>query len=277
MTATAPILAYRDYLVRRDGAPDIYRLTLARREAFFDELARKRVRSEAGIDRETFLRNVVRRRPEPGLDARMLWLLASAKANQAERFAIELGHLYARHSLEHKDPENVHVVLQEGYHTRILADVCAIFDLPVPRRPPRAAAGILIHFLVFNPFPERWVLPLVGASEMMGCVIFRLLRERSVELFADEPAVARQIGTLYDEILADEIGHVGLVAARLGPRGRRLAHWLFQGIWRGLSATAPEFELAIGRDRMRRAFAEPFDVEAYAAELPELAFAAAPI
>jgi hypothetical protein len=277
MTANAPILAYRDYVTRRDGAADIYRLTLSRREAFFEGLARDPVRSEAPIDREVFLRNAVRRRPEPGLDARMLWLLASAKANQAERFAIELGHLYGRHRLESQEPEGVHVALQEGYHTRILADVCELFDLPVPRRPPPGPAAVLIHFLVFNPFPERWVLPLVGASEMMGCVIFRLLRDRGMALFADEPIVAERIGRLYDEILADEIGHVGLIAARMGPRGRKLAHWLFHHIWRGLASAAPEFGLVLGPERMKLAFAAPFDVEAYASELPEIAFAAAPI
>ncbi len=39
----------------------------------------------------------------------------------------------------------------------------------------------------------------VGASEMVGCVLFRAMRDKGVELFADEPAVAERIRLLYNE------------------------------------------------------------------------------
>ncbi len=274
MTTDASILGYRAFLVGRDGEPDPYRSTLSGREGFFRWIEANPVRSKQVIDRETFLRNVVRDRPEPGLDPRMLWLLATARSNQAERFGVELGRLYGVAAQEDDDPERIHIVLQESYHTRVLADVVGIFGLPVPQHPPPRPTRMLIHMMVFNPFPERFALPLVGFSEMMGCVLFRLLRDRGLELFADEPEVAERIRVLFDEILADEICHVGFVEARLGRFGKALMRGLFRrAAPRMPGILAPEVVDALGRDRIAEAFAAPFSQRSLAREFPERAYA----
>ena len=274
MSADERILGYRRFLEVRDGIPDRYADTLSRREAFFESIERAPVRSRRAFDRQRFLRNAVRTGSEPGLDDRMLWLLATTKANQAERFGVDLGKLYGRAFPEDADPESVHVVLQETYHTRILADVVAIFGLPVPRRPPSLGTRLMIRLMVFNPFPERFILPLVGMSEMMGCVMFRLLRDRGLELFADEPEVSQRIRLLFDEILADEICHVGLVQARLGRFGRFVMRALYRALaLRMPSAMAPEYLAVLGRARIAEAIAAPFDQSALAAEFPRTAYA----
>ncbi len=273
MTASASILGYRRFLEARDGAPDLYRDTLSRREEFFQRIETEVVRSKLRYDRDTFLRNVVRKRPEPGLDERMLWILATAKANQNERFGVELGRLYGRGPREDDVPEHLHVILQESSHTRILADVVALFGLPVPHHPPPFGLRAFIKLMVFNPFPERFMLPVVGMSEMLGCVLFKLLRDRGVELFADEPEVAARLRLLYDEILADEICHVGLVNARLGRFGRGVTRLLYR-----LAVSAvprmmgPEVDAILGKERIARA-ARDFDVLEMAAEFPETAYA----
>ncbi len=273
MTASAGILGYRRFLRGRDGEPDLYRDTLSRREEFFHRIQTEVVRSKRRFDRDTFLRNVVRKRPEPGLDEHMLWLLATAKANQSERFGVELGRLYGRGPSEDDDPEHLHVLLQESYHTRILADVVALFGLPVPHHPPPFGVRSFIKLMVFNPFPDRFMLPVVGMSEMMGCVLFKLLRDRGVELFADEPEVAARLRLLYDEILADEICHVGLVNARLGGFGRQVTRHLYR-----LAASVvprmmgPECVTILGTERIARA-ARDFDLLELAAEFPETAYA----
>jgi hypothetical protein len=99
---------YLAFLAERDGEPDLLRRTLSRREAFFDRLAREPVRAAVTIDRGTYLRNLARRRPEADLDDRMLWLLATAKANQAERFGVGLAELYGRVTGD-SDPVRVHI------------------------------------------------------------------------------------------------------------------------------------------------------------------------
>src|SRR6185369_9678208 len=95
-TGADRLAGYLRFLATRDGAPDLGRHSLAARDAFFAELDANPLRSRAAIDRDAFRRNLRRRRPEPGLDQRMLWLLASAKANQAERFGVGFSELYGR-------------------------------------------------------------------------------------------------------------------------------------------------------------------------------------
>jgi len=264
--------AYLAFLAARDGEADLPRHRLAHREELFDRLARDPVRSAAPLDREAYLRNLVRRRPEAGLDERILWLLATAKANQAERFGVGLSELYGR--ITPSDAARVHIALQEFYHTRILADVVAIFGLPVGTQPPPLVARMIVKTIIGT--PEAWHLPLTGSAEMAGCIIFRALRDRGVELFADEPAVAGRIRVLFDEILGDEIGHVGFIAAQLGPVRRPIMRGLYRVLGFGMAAQMRELVAVIGRRELKRRFRAPFRLEAMAAELPGLAFAAAP-
>ena len=264
------IVRYLEFLAARDGDADPLRHRLSKREAFFENLARSPVSSFALIDRVTYLRNMARRRPEQGLEPRMLWIMATAKANQAERFGVGLTELLGRVNTE--DPAGLHVTLQEAYHTRILADIVAMFGLPVPMRPPRLLVRLMIHMMVSA--PEHLTLPLVGASEMVGCVLFGLLRDKGMELFAEEPAVAARIELLFNEILADEIGHVGFIAARLGERGRSAMRRLYARLSLTLASQFVEVVMLFGRTEMAKRFSAFHHAEA-AAELPTLAFAAA--
>jgi hypothetical protein len=268
MTARAGMDGYRSFLARRDGAPDPRRHTLAEREALFAALAAAPLRSRASIDGDAYRRNLCRRRPERDLDERVLWLLATAKANQAERFAVGLADAYGRVPAEDEDPVRLHLHLQELYHTRILADVVAIFGLPVHPAPPPLLTRTFVKLMVLA--PPQWVLPAVGFGEMVGCVLFRALRDRGVALFADEPAVAERIGQLYDEILADEICHVGFIAAQLEPAGFRVMLGLYRalGVW---LAQMPELTMLFDRAELARRF-NSFNVDAMASELGDKAY-----
>ena len=219
MNAVAGMDGYRAFLARRDGAPDLRLHTLAAREALFATLAASPLRSQAAIDGDAYRRNLRRRRPERGLDERVLWLLATAKANQAERFGVGLSELYGRVPSADDDPVRVHLHLQETLphaHARRRGR-----DLRSARAP--AAAAVLharLHSTAWSCAPPRVGAAAQSASaKMAGCVLFSALRDRGVALFADEPAVAERIAQLYDEILADEISHVGYIAAQLGPLG----------------------------------------------------------
>ena len=131
MNATG-IEGYRDYLARRDGDADLLNRRLASREEFFAALEAEPVRSEFRADRKVFARNLHRRRPEAGVDRRMLFLLATAKLNQAERFGVGLGETYGNNSGDDVPPERVYMELEEHYHTRLLAYVLEIFGSAVP-------------------------------------------------------------------------------------------------------------------------------------------------
>jgi len=264
---------YRDFLQRRDGEADLLNRRLAIREEFFDGLEADPVRSARRIDREAFLRNLRRRRPEPGLDREMLFLLATAKLNQAERFGVGLGETYGLNSDADVPPERVYVELEEHYHTRLLAYVLDVFGLTFQVVPPPFVMRQFVKIFVF--LPVRLGFPFVGAAEMAGCVMFDELRRVGVELFADEPGVAGRIEQLYSEILTDEVGHVGYCAAGCTPAERAIMRKLYPVFGRLFARQTAEINLLISSEKLRARLDRPFNVEELTADLKNETFLAA--
>jgi hypothetical protein len=205
----------------------------------------------------------------------MLWLVATAKLNQAERYGVGLGEVYGKDQDKFEtEPERLYVQLQEHYHSRILADVISMFGLPFPTVPPRLALRTTIR--LFVALPHEWTLPLVGASEVVGCVLFRAMRDAGLRLFADDPPVAERIAQFYGEILADEVGHVGFIAAKLSPRWRSVTRFLAREIaWRSIVASVPEIVELLGKTELRRLLRQRFDVEREVETFGGRAYAAA--
>jgi hypothetical protein len=272
MTGTG-IEGYREYLAHRDGDADLLHRRLANREEFFASLEADPVRSDRPIDRQVFLRNLRRRRPEPGLPREMLFLLATAKLNQAERFGVDLGDTYGRIGGEDKPPEGVYLALEEHYHTRLLAYVLDVFGLPFHVVVPPFVMRQFVKMEVF--LPERFGFPFVGAAEMAGCIMFDELRRVGVELFADEPEVAARIDRLYAEILTDELGHVGYCAARCSPAERALMRWLYPLFGRLFARQTAEIRLLTDPGTLHARLDAPFDVEGLAAGVSNETFVAA--
>ncbi|MBV9515207.1 MAG: hypothetical protein JO280_14390 [Mycobacteriaceae bacterium] len=267
------IEGYRDYLARRDGEPDLLHRRLARRDEFFAALEADPVRSTRAIDQGVFMRNMRRRRPEAGVDRATLFLLATAKLNQAERFGVGLGETYGFNSGEDTPPERVYMELEEHYHTRLLAYVLDIFGLPFRVVPPPLVMRQFVKIAVF--FPERLGFPFVGAAEMAGCMMFDELRRVGVQLFADEPDVAARIERLYSEILTDELGHVGYCAARCTPAERAIMRWLYPRVGRLFARQTAEISLLTEPEELHARLDQPFDVEGLAAGLSNETFVAA--
>jgi hypothetical protein len=265
------IEGYREFLARRDGDADLLNRRLASREEFSQAMEADPVRSTRAIDRGVFTRNLSRRRPEPGLDRAMLFLLATAKLNQAERFGVGLGETYGFNSGEDTPPERVYMGLEEHYHTRLLAYVLDMFGLPFQVIPP---PFVMRQFVKINVFlPERLGFAFVGAAEMAGCVMFDELRRAGVGLFADEPQVAARIERLYSEILTDELGHVGYCAARCTPAERAIMRWLYPRFGRLFARQTAEISLLTDPEDAR--LDRPFDVGELATGLPNETFVAA--
>jgi hypothetical protein len=267
------IEGYRDYLGQRDGEADLLNRRLARREEFFAALQEDLVRSARPIDQDMFGRNLHRRRPESGLTREMLFLLATAKLNQAERFGVGLGEIYGYNSAEDRPPERVYMELEEHYHTRMLAYVLDIFGLPF-----RVVAPPLVmrQFVKINVFlPERLGFAFVGAAEMAGCIMFDELRRVGVELFADEPDVAERIERLYSEILTDEIGHVGYCAARCTSPERAIMRLLYPYIGRLFARQTAEISQLVDPKKLRARLDRRFDIAELTYGLPNDTFLAA--
>jgi hypothetical protein len=270
---TSGIDGYRTYLEKRDGDADLLNRRLASREEFFAGLEADPVRSTHEIDQHAFTRNLRRRRPERGVDRETLFLLATAKLNQAERFGVGLGETYGNNSGDDVPPERVYMELEEHYHTRLLAYVLDVFGLRFQVVPPPFVMRQFVKLAVF--LPERLGFAFVGASEMAGCIMFDELRRIGVELFADEPDVAARIERLYSEILTDEVGHVGYCAARCTAGERALMRWLYPRIGRLFARQTYEISLLTDRDRLHARLDRPFDVDELTAGLSNETFLAA--
>jgi hypothetical protein len=269
----AGIEGYRDFLTRRDGDADLLHRRLSSREKFFSALESDPIHSSYPIDRNMFLRNLRRRRLEPDVDPKMLFLLATAKLNQAERFGVDLGDTYGRIGGEDQAPERIYLALEEHYHTRLLAYVLDMFGLPFQVVVPPLVMRQFVKIQVF--LPERFGFPFVGAAEMAGCIMFDELRRVGVELFADEPDVAARIHLLYTEILTDEIGHVGYCAARCSRRERTLMRWLYPYFGRLIARQTAEVSLLTDREKLRARLGRPFDVDELTAGMTNETFLAA--
>jgi hypothetical protein len=270
---TNGIEGYRVYLENRDGQADLLNRRLEKREEFFGDLESNPVRSLHPADREVFARNLRRRRPEPGVDRKMLFLLATAKLNQAERFGVGLGETYGLNSGDDLPPERVYLELEEHYHTRLLAYVLDIFGLPFQVVAPPFVMRQFVKTGVF--LPERLGVLFVGAAEMAGCVMFDELRRVGVELFADEPDVAARIDQLYSEILTDEVGHVGYCAARCTQAERALMRRIYPRFARLFARQTFEISLLTDRERLHARLDRPFDVGELTAGLATATFLAA--
>jgi hypothetical protein len=259
------IEGYREFLARRDGEADLLNRRLANREKFFQKIEANPVRSAHPADRTKFLRNLRRRRPEAGLDQKMLFLLATAKLNQAERFGVGLGETYGLNSNENLPPENVYLELEEHYHTRLLAYALEVFDLTFQVVPPPFVMRQFVKTAVF--LPDRLDFTFVGASEMAGCIMFDELRRVGIKLFADEPEVSERIELLYSEILTDEIGHVGYCASRCSSAERAIMRRIYPYIGRLFARQTAEITLLVDPKELHARLDRPFNVEELTAEL----------
>jgi hypothetical protein len=259
------IEGYRDFLMKRDGEADLLNRRLGNREDFFNTLENKPIRSSCPADRNSFLRNLRRRRPEAGLSRKMLFLLATAKLNQAERFGVGLGETYGLNSDEDLPPERVYLELEEHYHTRLLAYVLDVFGLTFQVVPPPFVMRQFVKIGVF--LPERVGFVFVGAAEMAGCVMFDELRRVGVELFSDEPEVCERVELLYSEILTDEVGHVGYCASRCTTAERAVMRWLYPRIGRLFARQTAEISLLVDPRQLRTRLDRPFNVDELTAGL----------
>ena len=92
--------AYLAHLRDRDGVPDMQTQRFDVREKFFADLDAN-PNCWVGpppVDQQVFDRNHLRRRPEPGLDEKTLWAVATAKTNRAERYGVEYSLVYQTHA-----------------------------------------------------------------------------------------------------------------------------------------------------------------------------------
>ena len=179
-------------------------------------------------------------------DPRSIWLIAAARGNQDESWGANLDiENHIRRGLDDADPAVLYILTEEQYHGRLLAEACRTLGVELESRPPAWPHRVMIRFITSLPPALRYVPVLVG--EVLGTIVFQVLRERC-DLFRDEPVVEAHLSALLDEILHDEILHVGYCRSQLGPVGMAVARRIAGPLAAALMIDVPELAL-LGCDR----------------------------
>jgi len=239
------LAAYERHLEERNGRIDLAERRLSRREDFLEELNRNRVQWQGDVDRQGFFDhfNGVGR---PAIDARTLWLVAIAKANEGESYGVdrELARLLTQCGAG-LDRCMTFLFLEEQYHGRILQEACRTCGIEIQLRPPKLLSRWLIDAIYHLPEGMRWTLVLCG--EVLGTTVFKILLDNT-RLFADEPEVEARLRSLVREIWQDEVLHVAYLRAHLGPVSLRIARSLLSLVVESVMRTLPQLR-ALGCDR----------------------------
>ena len=185
------------------------------------------------------------RKPEAGLDRRMLWALSVAKANRAERFGIDFKLRFKGFEKAGADDPYTFVELQELYHTKIFISVLKTIGIEADILPPSGFTRMVVMGAGGLPHAMSDVIAL--AAEIAGVAAFRLLREEAGKLFDGE--VRARIEMLFSQILKDEVGHVRFLRSRLGPVRLAIARALLPLVTRGMLDDLPELIELLGRER----------------------------
>jgi len=255
--------AYRSYLEVRNGEIDLDQRRLSRREIFLKALQANPVTARGVCDPEGLHEHLA----GPGataIDEATAWLVAVAKANEGEAYGVDLElkrfvrdkrFIRDEHTVEGDaggtDLVQLYVFLEELYHSRILCEVCSACGFELVIRPPRWRIRMLSRAIYHMPDRIRWTVIL--CAEIVGATAFKLFLDRT-GLFSHEPDVEERLRSLVTEIWRDELLHVAMLRARLGPISIRAARLLFPFVVKSLIRDVPEL-LQLGGDRgefMRR-------------------------
>jgi hypothetical protein len=238
--------AYRAFLADRDGAVDAPRRTLSRREGMMARHLRPLAKPRP-IDRALFYKQYASYDRKIETPADVLLLLALVKTNAAESYGVNRGFekVYERALRDNDDLELV-LLIEEGYHTKILLSASILYGMEVTAPfTPRAALRALIGGIVT--MPEAVSRPLTLATEILGTLTFLRLLQAAGRILKDDPEVRDEVEERITEILVDEIGHVSFNRTCLGPAGLAQAQMLLPIVARGLKGQFGELDaLGVG-------------------------------
>jgi hypothetical protein len=262
--------AYRSYLEARNGDIDLENRRLSRREVYLERLKANPVSAANAVDLAGFHEHM----EGPGImpiDEATAWLVSVAKANEGEAYGVDLelkrfvrdkrfirDERCIEDDVDGIDMLQLYVFLEEIYHSRILSEVCTACGLDLVIQPPRWRIRMLSRAIYHTPDRFRWMVIL--CAEVVGVTAFKLFLDRC-HLFAEEPDVEERLRSLTREIWQDELLHVAMLRARLGPLALRIARWLFPFVVKSLIRDVPELLLLGGdRDEFMRRIGEGIEI-----------------
>lgn len=205
-------VAYLAYLRERDGAIDWEGWGLPVRAERTDRQRMNGATSTALVEIDAFYQ-LFHRAGSPETDLATKWASLIALANENEYYGVQIEERMLKRKGSDADELMVFHVLQEHFHTELIAEACRIIGLPrvTPQRPR------LLHRIVVGSmgYLTDWLrYPSVLLGEAVATVVFDQLY-RHCGLFDEDPAVAERLREIIAEIRSDEILHTLHCRSRL--------------------------------------------------------------
>lgn len=231
--------AYQQFLTARDGAMDIEKQQLVRREAGMlrYEKPLPRIRE---VDRDLFNAQYASFDAKVATPPELLLLLALVKANAAEAFGVtQVFDAIHRRAVKNNDMCELTLMVEETYHTRILLSTALSYgvEMTAPYKPPVALRTLIAGVSVA---PEIVSRPLTLAAEILGLCTFLNLLEKSREVLRHDPELRDAVEERLCEVITDELGHMSFNRACLGPAGFAQVRMMLPVVARGVSGVVPE-------------------------------------
>jgi hypothetical protein len=219
--------AYAAYLEQRDGKPDFERRTLSARETDAMRFESAQSAYDGAFDAGVFGRQLRRYDVHAPTSVEMQLLLMMVKINANEAYGVESVIDRARATPAPAPggasiTARLHqiVLLEEGYHTRLLRSAARLFGVPVGEvSPPAALTRALVGAIAV--LPEVAGRPVTLVGEILGIVTFERMIGAVRRIFHDRPALRDALEERIMEVLIDELGHVSFnrLLARRGTFG----------------------------------------------------------
>jgi hypothetical protein len=233
-------LAYRSFLEARDGAVDVERRTLSRREERMHRFLTPAA-STREIDRALFDEQYARYDARRETSREVLLLLALVKINAAEAYGVErmIEPLKARVRKDADDLELV-VTIEEDYHTKILLSASVLYGMSItaPYRPRASLRALMGAIATVSHSMSR---PIILVAELLGTTYFLDLLRVAREVLRDLPEVRDAVEERLIDVIIDEVGHVSYNRLCLGPLGLAQARMICPIVAAGLGDVVPEF------------------------------------
>jgi hypothetical protein len=235
----ANLAAYQKFLVDRDGAVDIEKRQLSRRE---ERMVRyeKPLSAIRDIDRELFATQYASFDPKVETPPELLLLVALVKINAAEAFGVNRNfERVLRRAVKNDDKCELTLLIEETYHTRILLSTALSYGIEVKSAyEPPAALRALIGTIAVSPMAIA--RPLTLASEVLAILLFLNLLEKARVVLRHDGELRDAVEERLCEIITDELGHMSFNRQWLGAVGIAQARMLLPLVAASLSGMFPE-------------------------------------
>jgi hypothetical protein len=235
----ANLVAYQRFLADRDGAVDVEKRQLSRREQGMAryESPLSRIRD---IDRELFTAQYASFDPKVETPPEVLLLVSLVKINAAEAFGVNRNfERVLRRAVKNDDTCELTLLIEETYHTRILLSTALSYGVDVKSvfQPPTALRALISTIAVS---PTAIARPLTLASEVLAILLFLNLLEKARVVLRHDSELRDSVEERLCEIITDEIGHMSFNRQWLGAIGIAQARMLLPLVAAGVSAAFPE-------------------------------------